>query len=95
MGKAVGLNDVLSLRMLEERIKDNSAKFQEQISEKLAELERVKLLKIVKPIANKFIKRKSLMAEMRLLMKAKVRTEENRARMQSIGEELRKMDESV
>ena len=55
----------------------------------------MKLLKIVRLIADKFIKRKSLMAEMRLIIKAKVRTEENRARMQSIGEELRKLDESV
>ena len=55
----------------------------------------MKLLKIVKPITDKFIKRKSLMAEMKLLLKAKVRTEENGARMQSIGEELRKLDESV
>ena len=27
VGKVVGLDDVLSLRMLEDRIKDNSAKF--------------------------------------------------------------------
>ena len=70
VGKAVALDDVLSLRMLEERIKDYSAAFQQQTSEKLAELERVKLLKIVKPIADEFIKRKSLIPEMRLLIKA-------------------------
>ena len=38
VGKAVELDDVLSLCMLEERIKDNSSKLQKQISEKLAEL---------------------------------------------------------
>ena len=59
VGEAVGMDDVFSLRMLEKRIKDNSAKFQKQLSEKFAELERVKLFKIVKPIADKFIKRKS------------------------------------
>ena len=33
VSKAVGLDDVLSLCMLKKRIKDNSAKFQKQISE--------------------------------------------------------------
>ena len=55
----------------------------------------MKLLKSVKPIADKFIKRKTLMAEMRLLMKAKVKTAKNKARMQLIAEELRELDESV
>ena len=35
------------------------------------------------------------MAEMRLLMKAKVKTAKNKARMQLIAEELRELDESV
>ena len=47
VGKAVGLDDILSLRMLEEKIEDNLVKFQQQISEKRAELGNVKLLKIV------------------------------------------------
>ena len=89
VGKALKLDDVISLRVLESKINVHDVAFKQEISEKVEELlEKVK----AKKAADVFAKRKSLMLELKLLTKTKKKTFEQIAKIKFIREELQKLD---
>ena len=89
VGEAIDFDDVISVRVLENKISDLQIVFKQEINDKLTEiLKKVK----AKEAAEVFAKRKSLMMELKLLMKTRVKTSESFARMKFIREKLRKLD---